>query len=294
VCNRWWVKWYVVYVSLSLSLSLSLSISLYTHTHTHTGLSKATQQQLLLAQLLGLQSSLALFYRNAKRKSTQAEELVKVIQLTEEARGKTNPTWWENNKLRPLKDRKRTLECERELLIRGHESAKKKLQPLWRAVQKLVTPSVIKSQAKYDIEFQRLLLRYGQDLYRLDGIAMHANEKNRWRHPRQDITDQSMDTTSLDYLVRLYVYILFVVVVVLVEWTFCLSVKSIQSVRHSLTHTHSNLTHTHPSTNQHTYTHTHLHADTNKQAQLQEHLTDLSQENLDCGKDKTDMLRLDR
>ena len=107
------------------------------------GLSSATQQQLLLGQLLGLQSSLALFYRNAKRKSTQAEELVKVIKLTEEARGKTNPAWWEKNKMKPLKDRKRKLECERELLIRGHETAKQKLQPLWRAVQKLVTPSVI-------------------------------------------------------------------------------------------------------------------------------------------------------
>ena len=35
------------------------------------GLSQPTQQQLLLGQLMGLQSSLALFYRNAKRKSTR-------------------------------------------------------------------------------------------------------------------------------------------------------------------------------------------------------------------------------
>ena len=37
--------------------------------------------------------------------------------------------------MKPLRERKCKLECERELLIRGHETAKKTLQPLWRAVR---------------------------------------------------------------------------------------------------------------------------------------------------------------
>ena len=80
--------------------------------------------------------------------------------------------------MKPLRERKHKLECERELLIRGHETAKKTLQPLWRAVrskvfditalthghqhsntpkqvQKLVTPSMIRSQAKYVVVFKR-------------------------------------------------------------------------------------------------------------------------------------------